>query len=117
MKIYKTTCKGVYTDKIRDLTMFIKDAGCAQEYVGEVIERVFNAAGISVQGCMSARTVGRVVTEKGIAAQIQLGYEMDIAPNVTIAGDGTTHENINYDAKLVHLVAENYTNDKAKPKQ
>lgn len=119
MKIYKTTCKGVYTDKIRDLAMFIKDAGCAQEHVGEIIERVFNAAGISVQGCMSARTVGRIVTEKGIAAQIQLGYEMAVAPVLGIAGDGTTHENINFEARLVHLVAEDYTDDtgKAKPKQ
>src|SRR5262245_18159893 len=97
--------------------MFIKDAGCTHEYVGEVMERVFNAGRISVQGCMSAWTVGCIVTEKGVAAQIWLEYEMAIASNVTIAGDGTTYENITYDAKLVHLVAENYNDHKAKPKQ
>lgn len=36
---------------------------------------------------------------------------MALAPNLTIAGDGTTHENVNYDAKLIHVPAENYTDD------
>lgn len=36
---------------------------------------------------------------------------MALAPNLTIAGDGTTHENVNYNAKLVHMPIQNYTDD------
>jgi len=57
------------------------------------------------------RTVTRCIIESGIAAQIQLGYEMALAPSVTIAGDGTTHQNVNYEAKLVHMLAIDYTDD------
>lgn len=88
LKTYKAMCKGVYTDNIRELAAFIKQSGCSDDLVGEVIECVFNVAGISVQGRrMSGRTVGCIITENGIASQIQLGYEMAVAPNLTIAGD------------------------------
>ena len=42
---------------------------------------------------------------------------MAIAPSLPIAGDGTTHENIDYDAKLVHLPVNSYVdNNDVKPK-
>jgi len=116
-KTYKAKCKGIYTPEIHSLALFLVEAGCSRDYVGEVIERVFNTAGISVKGTMSGRTVTRCIIEGGIAAQIQLGYEMALAPSLTIAGDGTTHENVNYDAKLVHMPVHSYTNDNLeKPK-
>ena len=116
-KTYKAMCEGIYTPEMRSLALFLVEAGCSRDYVGEVIERVFNTAGISVKGTMSGRTVTRCIIEGGIAAQIQLGYEMAVAPSLTIAEDGTTHENVNYDAKVVHLPVDSYTNDNsAKPK-
>ena len=36
---------------------------------------------------------------------------MAVAPSPTIAEDGTTHENFNYDAKFVHLPVDSYTDD------
>jgi hypothetical protein len=90
---------------------FLVKAGCPHDYVGEVIEHVFNTAGISVKGSMSGRTVTHCIIEGGIAAQIQLGYEMVHTPNLTIAKDGTTHENVNYEAKLVHMPVGSYTDD------
>lgn len=112
-KTYKATCKGIYTPEMHSLALFMVNAGCSREYVGEVIECVFNTAGISVKGSMSARTVTHCIIEGGIAAQIQLGYEMAVAPNLTIAEDGTTHENVNYDAKLVHMPVESYEDNSA----
>ena len=96
---------------MRSLALFLVEAGCSRDYVGEVIEHVFNIAGISVKGTMSGQTVTRCIIEGGIAAQIQLGFEMAVAPSLAIAGDGTTHENVNYEAKLVHLPVDSYTDD------
>jgi hypothetical protein len=39
---------------------------------------------------------------------------MAVAPCFTITGDGTTHENVNYEARLVHLLVDNYTDDNTK---
>ena len=42
---------------------------------------------------------------------------MTHTPSLTIAEDGTTHGNMHYDAKLVHIPVGNYTdNNSAKPK-
>ena len=98
-KTYKAMCKGIYTSEMCSLALFLVEAGCSQDYVGEVIE--------------CGRTVTQCIIEGGIAAQIQLGFEMAVAPSLTIAGDGTTHENVNYDAKLVPIPVENYTDDKS----
>ena len=52
-KIYKATCKGIYTPEMCSLALFLVEVGCSRDYVGEVIEHVFNTAGISVKGSMS----------------------------------------------------------------
>jgi hypothetical protein len=51
-------------------------AGWSKEYVGSVIQMICKKAGVTVQGKMSRRTVSRAILEGGIAAQIQLDYEL-----------------------------------------
>ena len=68
--------KGVYTEETRNLIRLLVQAGCSQEYIGNVIHAIFRTAGISVVGDVSRRTVSRIVSEGYYAAQIQLGYEM-----------------------------------------
>lgn len=53
-KTYKATHKGIYTPEMCTLVLFMAKAGCSHEYIGEVIECVFNTAGMSVKGTMSA---------------------------------------------------------------
>lgn len=75
----KLLYKGVYTEQTRSLIRILVQAGCSQAHVGKVIHAVFGAAGISVHGKFSRETVSRVIKEGFIAAQIQLGYEMEKA--------------------------------------
>ena len=50
--------KGVYTEEARQLCRALVQAGCSQAVVGDIIEEVLAAAGISVHGPkMSKRTV------------------------------------------------------------
>jgi hypothetical protein len=61
------------------LARLLVKAGCSRGYVGNVVNAVFKTAGITVRGnrTMSRRTVGRSILEGGIAAQVQLGYEIE----------------------------------------
>lgn len=110
-KTFKTMCKGIYTEEVRSLARFLNDVGCSQDYIGQVIERVLQAAGITVQGHISGRTVGRIILEGGIAAEIQLGLEMAAAPSLTLGGDGTTHKHVNFESRTINLLAEDYNGD------
>jgi len=55
--------KGVYSEQTRNLIRLLVQAGCSREYVGDVIHAIFRAAGISVIGHVSRRTVFRIVVE------------------------------------------------------
>jgi len=67
---------------------------------------VLKVAGISVKGDISRRTVSRVIHEGYIAAQIQLGYEMENAKSMTFSGDGTTHKATQFNAWHVNYKVE-----------
>jgi hypothetical protein len=96
--------KGVYTEEARELCRILVNAGCSQEFVGDVIEEVLHAAGISVVGStMSSRTVRRAVLEGGVMADIQMGHEIANAKGLTVSNDGTTHKNIDYVARHINM--------------
>jgi methionine aminopeptidase len=75
-KVHKLLDKGIYTEEARSLTCLLTKAGCSPEYVGSVIETVCKSAGVEVVGKMSRHTVGRAIIEGGVAAKMQLGYEL-----------------------------------------
>jgi hypothetical protein len=75
-RTYKLLQKGVYSPQSRELARTLVAAGCSREYVAKVIKAVCKNAGVTVHGSMSRRTVSRAVLEGGIAAQIQIGYEL-----------------------------------------
>jgi hypothetical protein len=103
--------KGVYTPEARALARMLVQAGCSQEYVGEVIQKVCKSAGVEVSAKMSRRTVARAVLEGGIAAEIQLAYEIVKTSDLTLSGDGTTHKHINYESRHVNLKAPSYSEE------
>jgi hypothetical protein len=82
--VHKLLHKGVYTEKTRNLIWLLVQAGCSRESVGQIIQAVFDSAGISVKGNISRRTVSRVVLEGYYAAQVQLGYEMKNAESTSV---------------------------------
>ena len=75
-RTYNLLHKGTYKPQARELARMLVAAGCSKEYVGKVINTICKNAGVTVQGKMSRRTVGRAILEGGVAAQIQLGYEL-----------------------------------------
>ena len=95
--------KGVYTPEARTLARMLTHAGCTKHYVGAVIKAVCDLAGVSVDAEMSSRTVGRAIIEGGVAAEMQLGYEIAMATDIGIGMDGTTERHINVEAKYIHV--------------
>jgi hypothetical protein len=64
--------KGVYTEEARELCRVLVQAGCSQQQVGNVVEKVLAIAGISIIGSkMSQRTVARAVEEGGVIADFK----------------------------------------------
>jgi hypothetical protein len=101
--------KGIYTDEARQLCWLLVSAGCSQELVGSVVEEILTAAGVSVVGpTMSGRTVAQSVLEGGVMADIQIGHKISKTSGLTISGDGTTHKNVGYESRHVHMLVPTY---------
>ena len=83
--------KGVFTEKTRNVVRLLIKAGCSAAYVNEVISTVLQSAGIDPVGKISRTSIARIVREGFIAAQIQLGHEMQTAQAFTFSADGTGH--------------------------
>jgi len=104
--------KGIYTEEARDLCQILVQAGCSQVLVGDVVEEVLAAAGISVIGPkMSARTVARAVLEGGIMADIQMDHEIAQSDGLTMGSDGTTHRNVNFESRHLNMSVPTYASD------
>ncbi|KAL1704011.1 hypothetical protein EV121DRAFT_184481, partial [Schizophyllum commune] len=81
-------------------------AGCAEHSVGGVIRELGRLVGVRRLNripSMSARTVARIIAEGGIAAKMQLGYEMVMNTSLTASGDSTSHRRQEYDSRFVVL--------------
>ncbi|KAF8148860.1 hypothetical protein B0H34DRAFT_802746 [Crassisporium funariophilum] len=107
--IVKLTRRGAYTPEARALTQIIVKAGCSQGQVGGVIQRIGKVLGIMIKNPMSRRTVSRAILEGGIAAKMQLGYEMSRTKSLTISADSTSHRKINYKARHIALQTPDYS--------
>ncbi|KZP17166.1 hypothetical protein FIBSPDRAFT_747504 [Athelia psychrophila] len=101
--------KGSYTPRARSLARTLISAGCAIKHVGRVIHAVCAAAGVPVKGNISGRTAARAVIEGGIAAKIQIGYDLGQAKAFTASGDGTSNKHIPYDSHFVHIKSPAYS--------
>ena len=67
---------GAYSNKARELAQSMTAAGCSREKVGKLIRLVGHTFGIEIKGIMSRRTVSRSILEAGVAAKIQMAYEI-----------------------------------------
>lgn len=75
----KIISKGVYTSEARALMRTLVKSGCAPSMVGKVMRAVGGFAGLRINCTVSRRTIQRAILEGGIAARIQLGYEISQA--------------------------------------
>jgi len=83
--IFHLMKKGVFTNETRNLVQILVRAGCSRNYINEVIVAVLKSAGVDVVGSISRTSVTRILWEGYIAAQIQLGYEMQQTGTMTFS--------------------------------
>jgi hypothetical protein len=74
--VIKLTKHSMFTPEAWVLAWIIVWSGCSQAKVGVVIQSIEKLLDITIKTPMSHQTVGRAILEGGVAAKIQLGYEM-----------------------------------------
>jgi hypothetical protein len=79
----RVTQKGIYTIQARKLARIMVDAGCARGKVGSLMERVGDIFGVHINRSMSRRTVSRAIGEGGVAAKMQITYELGLNKGVS----------------------------------
>lgn len=82
-KLLQLTRRGTYTPAARALMQAVVSGGCPRNKVGPLIQKVSAFLGIKVKHAVDRRTVGRAILEGGIAAKMQLGYEMAAAESTS----------------------------------
>ena len=68
--------KGRYTPAAHSLARLLVSTGTAEAKVGSALVEIGNALGITVDKRIDKRSVQWFILEKGVAADIQLVYEM-----------------------------------------
>ncbi|KIY63712.1 hypothetical protein CYLTODRAFT_381837 [Cylindrobasidium torrendii FP15055 ss-10] len=100
--------KGVYTTGTRALVRELRSCGCSRANIGRAIAACGRAAQLTLVGNVSRRTATRSIKEGGIAAKVQIGYEVSRVHAVSGSGDSTSHKSVDYGAEHITLLAPNY---------
>ncbi|KAL1678348.1 hypothetical protein EV122DRAFT_278277 [Schizophyllum commune] len=107
---FKLKEKGAFSVQARALARLLYDAGVPEHRVGRIIQQVGKAFGITIEECMSRRSVHRAIGEGGEAAKLQLMYEIAISDNFTFSSDSTSHRSVEWTARHVTLRVPDYAN-------
>ncbi|THH04966.1 hypothetical protein EW146_g10032 [Bondarzewia mesenterica] len=99
---YQLKEKGVISDASREMVRDLVGLGVPYEKVSATITTVMAAAGISVEGSVSARSVSRIIREAVVLSHMQIGHELHKINAFTISGDGTTHKKLNYESQHLY---------------
>ncbi|KAJ6548296.1 hypothetical protein B0H10DRAFT_2243088 [Mycena sp. CBHHK59/15] len=78
----------------------------------DVIKSMAQAVGVSVDGDISERSVGRIMLEGGIISQVQIIDEVQHAGDITISGNGTSLYNIQQESKFMNYKTTLYGRSK-----
>jgi len=70
-RTFKLKEKGVVRNNVRDMITKLTHHGVPMEHIGDVIQTAAEGADIHVEGSVHHRTTGRIITEAGIAAELQ----------------------------------------------
>jgi hypothetical protein len=76
--ICRLTQKGIYTAQARKLARITADGGCARGKIGPMMEHIGAIFGVRIDRAMSRKTVGRAIEEGGVAAKMQLAFELSL---------------------------------------
>ncbi|KDQ06229.1 hypothetical protein BOTBODRAFT_121805 [Botryobasidium botryosum FD-172 SS1] len=100
--------KGVIDIKSRDMVRKLVGGGVPMAHVDETIKTVCEGFGVEMEESIDRRSVSRITREGGVAAKIQIMYELDKSKACTINGDGTTNKHINYESKHIMMQVPSY---------
>ena len=71
-KPYSLKENGIFSEQTWTMTRELVKVGVPMEQVGSAVKAVAQGFGVNVKGCISARSVGRITLEGGLAAQLQM---------------------------------------------
>ncbi|PPR01504.1 hypothetical protein CVT26_015127 [Gymnopilus dilepis] len=114
--IFRMMHRGRYTPAARKLARLMVSAGAAETRVGEALVEIGKTLGIQVSRRINKRTVQRIMLEQGVAADIQLVYEILNAEKITFSSDSTSHRHIEYECRSIALQVVDYS-DPSKQRQ
>ncbi|KAJ7361700.1 hypothetical protein DFH08DRAFT_800934 [Mycena albidolilacea] len=95
--------KGKYTALAKLIARMLHKSGCTQGKVGSVISYITKHAGLEVEGDMSRCTVQCALIEGGVAARVQLWYEIANTDGVTLSSDATSIRGENYEGAHIMI--------------
>ncbi|KAJ7766983.1 hypothetical protein DFH07DRAFT_915798 [Mycena maculata] len=90
---------GIFTEPSREMFRDLVALKVTAENVDPVIHTVGCGLGLEVQDHISARQIGRVMEEGGIASDIQVVMEMNASKAGALSSDGTKIRHIDYKGK------------------
>ncbi|KAJ7701495.1 hypothetical protein B0H17DRAFT_924316, partial [Mycena rosella] len=99
---------GIHTIHARKLARIMVDSGCTRGKVGTTMEHVGKIFGVHVNRSMSCRTVSWAVAEGGVAAQMQVTFELGLNKGITINADSTSNRGQNIESRHISNCAPDY---------
>ncbi|EPQ51558.1 hypothetical protein GLOTRDRAFT_96296 [Gloeophyllum trabeum ATCC 11539] len=110
-RIVRLKFKGVYTLAARMAARKLINFNVASEHIRDVFNTVAELLGVSIppEDKMSRQTVRRAVLEGGVAAKLQVVFDIMQSEGFMISGDGTSHRHINYESNFIALSTPVYT--------
>ncbi|KAG1722317.1 hypothetical protein EDB19DRAFT_1835071 [Suillus lakei] len=88
---------GVITDAARDMVRdLVAIHNLPVSSVNGAIATMSSVIGVDLEGTISEWSIGWIMKEASVAAQVQLVDEITQVEGITLSSDGTTHKNINY---------------------
>ncbi|TFY50881.1 hypothetical protein EVG20_g11277 [Dentipellis fragilis] len=97
----------VIQDSTRDLVRELVSLGIPASAIDLTIHRVAEALGVSTEGNVSTRSVGRIVLEGGVASELQIVEDVQQSKGITLSCDGTTHRHTNYESRQAVVIKTN----------
>ncbi|KAF8805877.1 hypothetical protein BYT27DRAFT_7257802 [Phlegmacium glaucopus] len=99
------------------MARYLASVGTAEKKIGETIKTISEMIGVEVDHVMDSQTVERAVLESGVAAELQLGYEMAKSDKLTYSSDSTSHKHIKYESCTIAVQVIDYTKPNAAPEK
>ncbi|KDQ18614.1 hypothetical protein BOTBODRAFT_103772 [Botryobasidium botryosum FD-172 SS1] len=105
---HRLKTKGAFDPRSRDMIRKLLGSGTSMARVNETVDIVLDGVGQKKMDTIDRRSVSRINREGGVAAKIQIVYELNKAEACSISSDATTHKHINYESKHMMLNVPDY---------